>query len=297
MFTGATPDYRVEVSRDGSRLLSFGSYVSLWDTRKTRLINTPVISTTRDYCVKFSPDSTKFAWVNEYWNEKQTQFGPQVSIGDARAGQTMRICRGAPYKANDGAMALQWSPNGREIYVASWDLIDRLDAQSGKTLARVRFRHTVWPDATPALAFSPDVRVLARSGETGVSLFDVQTGKLLRTLAAQSGYILFFSPDSTLLGIYEWTGGVGYQIYRVADGKKLWKWMGAGAGPLVWMPDSRQVSRSNQKECVVRDAQTGQEVGRRPFPRADAFDFSPSGDFVYEISKQGKITAFPFTQK
>jgi WD40 repeat protein/tRNA A-37 threonylcarbamoyl transferase component Bud32 len=99
------------------------------------------------------------------------------------------------------------------------------------------------------LAFSPDGRLLATSGiDWRVRIWDVHTGKLVRTIEQNVGnavWSLDFSPDSSLIAI---SGGDGFaSLWDLATGAKVGPRIGVGSreAMLDLSPDGRRLLMTN----------------------------------------------------
>jgi WD40 repeat protein/serine/threonine protein kinase len=102
---------------------------------------------------------------------------------------------------------------------------------------------------SPVLVMSPVNQVLAiRSGNL-IGLWDVSTGRLLRTLQGHTGPVtsLAFSPDGTMLasgsGVYE----LNTRIWSVADGSQIETIYGWSAVNLWFTPDGQFIISESEK--------------------------------------------------
>lgn len=142
------------------------------------------------------------------------------------------------------------------------------DATSGE----LRVAGSVPGKDIAAWVFLPDGKVLAGSRlDKGLMLFDVVTGRNLRTIASEevAGNRIAFSPDGTLLAVPMLDATV--VLYRVASGKverALPPDEGRVVLDLAFSPDGRRVATLPQKGGIrVWDLRTGQTGGRSPSTR------------------------------
>jgi WD40 repeat protein len=150
-------------------------------------------------------------------------------------------------------------------------------------------------DQTPvrALAVSPDGRVVATQDHERIRLWEVRTGKPLRSFPAKNGqfHCVAFAPVGRLLAAGEvgWEAGDGQSRLRVWDrvtGKEAWSadLTGGEAVRLAFAPDGKTLlALTRDRHVSVRDAATGKELRRArltqlsPSPPAGAGFFRAFG--------------------
>lgn len=112
-----------------------------------------------------------------------------------------------------------------------WNILNR-------RRVRTQFTNTI-----TALAFSPDGKTLA-SASDAVQLWDMQTGKLLRTILRNSPAVwsVAFSPDSKTLAI---GGFEGVRLWDVKLGKLLWLMKEPQVQSVAFSPDGKWLNSDN----------------------------------------------------
>ncbi len=153
-----------------------------------------------------------------------------VAVDDGR--QTVELWRTADRRLerefSAGAMTnrVAVSPDGRLIALALQTLgpVGITDLAVG--VSRAESGEQVWnlqghTDIVHGLAFSPDGRLVgAASMDRAVRLWDVETGRLVRTLAAGGElYDIAFSPDGSLVAVATVSRAV--ELWSVEDGLRL----------------------------------------------------------------------------
>ena len=111
-------------------------------------------------------------------------------------------------------------------------------------------------------ALSPDGNLFAYGTQEGVaSVWDVATGRRLRTFRAGAGAIAF-SADSRRLVMRDKQGGA---VWDIASGTKVKAFRALGSF-LQFSPDGRYVVMKGSKELYVCDVSTGRLACTIPFP-------------------------------
>ncbi len=161
----------------------------------------------------FAPDGRTIATGCGHFNE-YTSSG-YARLRDARTG----VVRGQPIPgAPGGVLSVAYSPDGRQVALASRDVVDLWDVSSEQCSLIHQLRGHV--NFVYAVAFSPDGRCLASGGwDKTIRIWDRQTGKLLDTLNGHRGFVrgLAFSPD-------------GSHLISGSEDKSVHRWDLAGNG-------------------------------------------------------------------
>jgi WD40 repeat protein len=150
---------------------------------------------------------------------------------------------GAAFSADGKRLAT----TGRRDGLRVWDV------DAGKQLCHIavgRMSHW-WP-----VALSPDGRLVALERENSLCLWEVETGKLIRTIPLHKGVTTWpaFSPDGKFLAAPE---GVGAGVWRVDDGKALpWADVLRGVGIVAFSADGKTLAVSRD-EIRDRDGKEG----------------------------------------
>jgi eukaryotic-like serine/threonine-protein kinase len=210
----------------------------------------------------------------------------------------------AALKASPHGWGVEYSPDGRTIAVTGWD-----EGASGNEPAVM-----IWDTTThqliqtlrkrngfKLLAFSPDGTLLAGTEDKDdVTIFDVKTGKILRSLPGHTGgsHRPAFSPDGRYLAVA--CGGVltenhgSIKLWDVANGRLIRSL--EGHTKIVWgltfSPDGQRLaSASFDQKVKIWDPNTGQEAltlhGHTNTALAAAF--SPDGWKLATASEDGTI--------
>ncbi len=194
---------------------------------------------------------------------------------------------------------VDYSPDGTLLAIGGGANVTIHDAT---TLA---IQHTLpAPDsATPPL-FSSDGRYLALGHwDNTVSLWDVSSGELYRTLEGFTGTPLYqaFSPDGLRLTVSDNSGRLS--IWRVGTGERLRDFQvadsqsGPGSAP-VYSPDGRWLAIASAPNRVsLWDAAAFQPQGEpliigSEFNRITALAFSPDNQTVVVSGFEGQVVAF-----
>jgi WD40 repeat protein len=252
----------------------------------------------------FSPDGRTFATGGA---------DSQVKLWDLATGQERRRFVGLPgppdRMSRNAVASVAFSPDGRLLAAGFGNMglygpapdqgIKLWEVASGREMRSLRgHRCTV-----PALAFSPDGKILATGGhDRSVKLWRVSTGEAIRTLAcADDVKCVAFSPDGKRLAIAMTSAAI-----------QLWEMDTGRPGPtlqghsyiiyrVAFSPDGRTLaSASGDRTVKLWDAISGRETCTLGHPNpVDAVAFSPDGNrltsvdgavHVWEVASWPEIT-------
>jgi WD40 repeat protein len=218
-----------------------------------------------------------------------------VKVWDAETGRELRtLSRGNGYRP---VHSVAYSPDGRRIVSGSRDddnntgTIKIWDAETGQELRILSGQM----DYVNSVAFSPDGRRIvsgagAIQGMSGkntvatVKIWDVETGRELRTLSGHSEYVTSaaFSPNGRYITSGSLDGTV--KIWDPKTGRELRTLMGDlnGVGSVAFSPDSRYIIARffMYAPFKVWDAETGREL----YSLSGGFPvFSPDGRRIVSV--------------
>ena len=223
------------VSESGDRR----SVVQLWDIETGSLLRTMLA--VEDYSnfsrVAFSPDGTTLAAVGAIGSESRDGRSV-VYLWDIEGS----LSRAMPAVGDrSGFSQIAFSPDGTTLASSGYIVSESGDRRSAVRLWDIEtgsLLRTLTKDdiSFRDVAFSPDGTTLAVSGSTtdsewgdrrgAILLWDIETGSLLRTMAAIGNHSSFnhiaFSPDGNI--IVSASGNAAVQLWE------------AETGDLVWMP-------------------------------------------------------------
>lgn len=144
-------------------------------------------------------------------------------------------------------------------------------------------------------AFSPDGKMLASAGEdSGIKLWDVETGKELRTLYGHRSYVrsIAFSPDGKK--IVSGSDDFTVKVWDVMTGRQLVPEMVNRnfVYAVVFSPDGKKIiSGGNDEALTIWDADTGKFVAR--FGEPKDFSLNADGTIYYSPAAIKSIVVSP----
>jgi Tol biopolymer transport system component len=195
---------------------------------------------------------------------------------------------------------IEWSPSGNRIAFWSWDRLKLLDVASGE-ITEVAADHAAF------VAWSPDGRWLAFKNDSGLYLYQPDTGERQHldedTGAAQGGRrFVAWSPNGGQLAFV--SDGDLY-LYDPDTGDRRRLAAGEASGPVQWSPDGSRIAfRFGPRIAMTygayaHDPQYGQQLVHvvevqgsaepKPLPPAAGLSWSPDGTSVAYVS-EGCIT-------
>jgi WD40 repeat protein len=181
------------------------------------------------------------------------------------------------YRGGQSTTSVLYSPNGKLLASAAWDMAVRLwDVGTGRQRQRWflgwgpgRKPTPRGQEVRPAIAFSPDGKALAGSGaDQDVHIWDTEAGKELICIQGSDGKAgliagLAFAPDGKTLAGACADGSL--RLWDPATGRERRSFRGH-AGPVLsvaFSPDGRTlVSGGSDKTVRLWDAETGKELHR-----------------------------------
>lgn len=288
----------IAFSPDGRYLTAGGLLeraVSIWDVPSGALVRTLVPEAGGVTALAWSPDGRLLASGRNFVRLIKNRIA--ITVWDARTGTVAHDLRG-PFEADDGSNdveALAFDPRGTRLASAHFGgAVAVHDVTSGALV------HTISGHVAlgQAVAYSPDGRYLATSGEprrAPIEILDGRTGDRVRSLVADTGSQgrLVFSPDGRFIAssgsqtpaITIWDVEAGHPL-----GSPLWghvgpvmavayspdgKWLASGSGGdsiKLWATPSRLLAAS---------LPVGQRAGRSLGFSADGrYLASTDGDVV-----------------
>jgi WD40 repeat protein len=251
-----SPDGRTIVSADRE-----SGVLKLWDYESGRELRTLRGHTGSVAAIAFSPNGRTIV---------SGSSDKTAKVWDVESGRELHTLVG--HSHSDGVSAVAFSPDGRTIVSTDDKGIWKLwDAATGKELRTSKSYASGTDYACPgegcwimAIAFSPDGRTIASgSADHRVRLWDVATGKLLRTLGNHSSWVtaVAFSPD-------------GRTVVSSSEDKTLKLWdpqskreplnLRGHTGEVnvvAFSPDGRTIASGSQdKTLKIWDAGSGREL-------------------------------------
>jgi WD40 repeat protein len=175
---------------------------------------------------------------------------------------------------------LAWSPDGSMIAVGTsggiW-LHSADDLSIIRQFAKLRFVTT--------LDWSPDGQKLA-SGEDDIHIWDVNTGRVLHTLAVANNYgasSVRWSPNGDLLAagcgddtIRVWNTETREEIFRVETDAQI-----TIRYSVTWSPNGQRISAKRQWDMAIWDVFSGEVVLSWPYNlEVSTTEWSPDGELI-----------------
>jgi WD40 repeat protein len=239
--------WALAVSPDGKQLLSSGEdkVPRLWSVEPMREGRAITERAEASRFPVFSPDG------------RQVLSGAAdhtVVLWDLASGKDVRRFEGGTGLAN----GLAFTPDGRYILAISSDSLLAWETATGKRLYRNKVPRAV------GLAASPDGRTAATSSmDRSIHLWDVQTGRLIRTYVGHTAAVwnVVFSSDGRRLLSAGWDGSA--RLWDVALGKEVRRFEGhrGHVYSVAFSPDGRRVLTGGQDGTLrLWDTETGKEL-------------------------------------
>jgi serine/threonine protein kinase/WD40 repeat protein len=238
------------------------------------------------------------------WSPDGQQIGSSGAIWDARSGRCIRLFQpnlaGAAFECDWSAdsQLFAWGTLSDDSSIYVWDRqTDGLRVLRGHA-------GSVWP-----LDFSPDSTKLASGSIDGiVKIWDVSTGEVIRTIAAESRINITsvaWSPDGKLLAVGRaWDGDVS--IYDAVTGelRHLHKMEGVGRNRLSWRPDGNQLAVNASNRWLILDRADWSTVLEHRHPSYSGSDstgvdiqWSPAGTLLAYSERSNVVIWDPQADK
>jgi WD40 repeat protein len=303
----------LSLSRDGKTLLTAGTdgIIRVWDLVSGQIQRTLTGHTNSLYKAQFSPDEKLIAsssrdFTARVWDfatgrelhkftgfecaVKSVAFSPNgktlaavgndgmLKVWDIKTGRELKsLVHSHSADVDTSVYSVVFSRDGKKIYAGNGDgTISEWNAASGEET-------DVWKahsDAVMDLAFSPDYRLLASTGnyEAKLKLWDVATKHELQSFAekkadglTENSHVLAFSPNQKMIAtsvaafkdqqspyVY-----VRTYVWNIETGEKLFTLEGQkfDVGGLVFTPDNRYLLAGSADQTIkIYDLQTGKEA-------------------------------------
>jgi hypothetical protein len=220
----------------------------------------------------------------------------QLTLQDPGSATTSNIIATVPYEVKH----VGWVP-GSELVVAEGldSTLRLLDIPSGRQLREFQ-RHS----PPPLFAISPDGAILASVGSGRIRLWEIDSGREIRTLPAHEHYTqaLAFSPDAKLLAS---GGDRGRVILRdVASGQERLRieHPEKSLAQIAFSPDGRMLAtigygRGTDAPLRLWDTANGERIDELRSPGADikTFAFSPDGSILVGAGSDHKLHIWELT--
>lgn len=302
----------LSLTSDGKTLLTAGGdgIIRVWDLASGQIQRTLTGHTNAIYVAELSPngklvasssrDLTARIWdfatgrelhklTGFHCSVKSIAFSPNgktaavvgndgmLKLWDVKTGRELKslVHTDSP-DVDNGTYSVVFSRNGKQVYTGNGDgTISEWNTSSGEET-------DVWKahsDAVMALAFSPDYRLLASTGnyEATQKVWDVATKREVQSFAeknteglTENSHVVAFSPNGKLLAssvaafsnTQQKYAYVRTYVWNVETGEKLFTFEGQkfDVGGLIFTPDNRYLlSGSADMTIKIYDLQTGKE--------------------------------------
>jgi WD40 repeat protein len=236
---------------DGKTLASSAeNSIYLWDPATGQLVRRWEAHKDAVRCVAFAPDGKTVASVG---------LDGAAHLWNAANGQKIRS-----FEGSDGWLwFVAFSRDGKMVAAVGKDGLRLWDPASGKLIKTLKQPSSV-PRPQLGVAFSPDGKLVVSGGyDTWIHVFDIASGKELRTLRGQNTQIfdLAFSPDGKALAsvgndgiVHRWDPNTGKELRLPGDMDEVRE--------VAFMPDGKLMVTGGRGEPAIRvwELASGKEV-------------------------------------
>ena len=202
---------QIAYSPDGSRL-AVASKVGVWIYDTATGAEVRLITGVYAASVAFSPDSRTLAAGSVGYDENTS-----VSLWDVATGNLTKMLTGQHRRS---VTSVAFSPDGSTLASADWSAVALWYVATGDLLKRIEPRKNIGDN--PSIAFSPDGTTLAVAGGglffAPISLWDVASGNLTKTLEGDAAYIVYSSDGTTIAGVSGFPAGI-VRLWNVETGR------------------------------------------------------------------------------
>lgn len=249
---------KVVFSPDGKLFASasIDNTIKLWETDSGKQLRTLVIPDSYVMSVAFSPNGKTVA---------VSGIDSTVRIWDIVTGAELKV-----FKIANFTQSVLFSPDGRFlVYGEKSGTVRFLDIESGKEVKRFGNSLTskqfdpleyTYKDS---IAFSPDGKILAASAKNEIKIWNVESGKELKTLSGHSAPVhsVAFSPDGKTLASGSWDKTI--KIWNVETGGELKTLTGHTyfVETVAFSPDGEMLaSGGSDKTVKLWNVKSGKEI-------------------------------------
>jgi tRNA A-37 threonylcarbamoyl transferase component Bud32/sugar lactone lactonase YvrE len=260
-------------SPDGKQLATGSNHwVTIWDMKSQRQLNRFRGDDNFVCDVEFSPDGKRLACATHH----------SVKLLDTESGDIETLSQGR-------STFVSFSPDGRILaFQGSYPELKLWNLVANEELV-----HPTTSTQATSAAFSPSGGLLAISSNSGVTLWEVESGKEFRHFEG-SWNTLAFSPDGQLLSARSWTQ---INVWNVDDGKELINIEEEHAAfetdsTVAISPDNTTLAADALGNTVkIWDIRTGEPLATITGHSSHhkSIKFSPNGDSLLTGSYDGSV--------
>ncbi len=260
---------QIVFSPDGQQALSGGSDgVKLWDLATGLGLRT-MTDLSKYYrsasSVAFSPDGRHALSSGLYIDDGRNRY--RLKLWDVATGQLIRMMEGHSVLVT----SLAFSPDGQQALSGSFDKSVKLwDIGTGKELiSMVGDGHAAF---VRSVAFSSDGKLGLAAISQGAALWDLASGKIIRTFATNASAAAVFTRDGRHVLVSSSANDM--RLFDVSSGELIRRFKGNSyaLNAAAFSPDGARVLSSGLNGLNAWDITTGRRVMRAPHDVGDKSD-------------------------